>query len=308
MLAIVFPGQGSQSVGMCAQMAEKFPDVKKRFDEASQIVGTDLWNIAQNNPDDFINRTEYTQPILLTACYATFEVFQNICNKKADFFAGHSLGEYTALLAAGAMSFSEAVKLVHIRGKLMQEAVPFGTGAMAAIIGLNNHDVAEVCSNAGNEVFPANFNAPGQVVIGGKREQVENAVKIAKEKGAKRAVLLPVSVPSHTPLIRSAAAQFSLHLDKIDWKPLSAPVIFNVDCEKHSDRYGIEAALGKQLYSPVLWRECITKLADDGVSKAIEIGAGKVLSGLIKRIDPRVNSFSFDNPEQIEALQKFLSQ
>lgn len=306
MLALIFPGQGSQSVGMFKALSEHYPQVLQRFQEASDIIGKDLWNIAQENPDDQLNYTIYTQPILLTASYAAYEILQKELNIHAQFAAGHSLGEYSALCATGAISFAEAVELVHQRGKIMQEAVPFGEGAMAAILGLEDKIVREVCQDIEGEVYPANYNSPGQVVIGGKKAAVEAAIAAAKTAGAKRAVLLPVSVPSHTPLMRSAAAKFSLFLDKIHWQELKIPVVFNVDAKQHKDRYGIQAALGAQLYEPVLWTNCMTTLADAGVTKVVEIGPGKVLSGLAKRIDERLSACNFDSPENLDTLRNFL--
>lgn len=307
MLALIFPGQGSQSVGMMKALSEVYPQVKQRFQEASDLIGKDLWIIAQENPDEQLNHTIYTQPILLTASYAAYEILQQELGIQAQYMAGHSLGEYSALAAAGALSFAEAVELVHQRGNIMQEAVPYGEGAMAAILGLESKIVEEVCSGVeGGGVYPANYNSPEQIVIGGKKAAVEAAIAAAKAAGAKRALLLPVSVPSHTPLMRAAAAKFSLFLDKIHWQAPQIPVVFNVDAKQHKDRYGIQAALGAQLYEPVLWTDCMTVLADAGVSKVIEVGPGKVLSGLAKRIDNRISASNFDNPEQLDTLRSFL--
>lgn len=309
MLALIFPGQGSQSLGMLKALSEQFPQVLQRFQEASDIIGKDLWTIVQENPDDQLNHTIYTQPILLTASYAAYEVLQQELAISPQFLVGHSLGEYSALTVAGALTFAEAVALVHQRGSIMQEAVPFGEGAMAAILGLEDKVVREVCSGIeGGEVYPANYNSPGQVVIGGKKAAVDAAIVAAKAAGAKRAVLLPVSVPSHTPLMRSAAAKFSLFLDQIHWQEPKISVIFNVDAKQHKDRYGIQAALGAQLYEPVLWTDCITALGEAGVNKVIEVGPGKVLSGLAKRIDNRISAGNFDSPDQLEGLRSFLEQ
>lgn len=306
MLAIVFPGQGSQSVGMLKEMNEAFPIVREHFDKASSLINIDLWDIAQNNPEEKINYTQYTQPILFTAGYACYEIFKQEIGVKADYFAGHSLGEYTALAASGALSFEEGVKLVFERGKIMQDAVAFGAGAMAAILGLDNKAVAEICHAVG-DVYPANFNCTGQVVIGGKTAQVDKAIALAKEKGAKRALLLPVSVPSHTPLMKTAAARFGIFLDRIQWKEPTAPIIFNVDAAEHKDKFAIMSALGSQLYKPVLWRDCVVNLAEKGVSEFIEIGAGKVLCGLIKRIDKNLKATHIDSPNSLEEAKKFLA-
>lgn len=308
MLALIFPGQGSQSVGMFKVLSEQYPQVLQRFQEASDIIGKDLWTITQENPNDQLNYTIYTQPILLTASYAAYEILQQEFNIHAQFAAGHSLGEYSALTVTGAISFAEAVELVHQRGKIMQEAVPFGEGAMAAILGLEDKIIREICQDIeGGGVYPANYNSPGQVVIGGKKAAVDAAITAAKSAGAKRAVLLPVSVPSHTPLMRSAAAKFSLFLDKIHWKTPKIPVIFNVDAKQHKERYGIQAALGAQLYEPVLWTNCMHELAEIGVTKVVEIGPGKVLSGLAKRIDERLSACHFDSPDNLETLRNFLA-
>lgn len=308
-LAIIFPGQGSQTVGMMKAMNEAYPIVKQRFQEASEAVGCDLWAIAQENRDDLLNRTEYTQPIMLTASYAAYEILLQETGVKADYMAGHSLGEYTALLAAGAMSFEEAVHLVHMRGKLMQEVTPHGRGAMAAILGLDDHQLNHVIMHLDDgEVWPANYNSPGQIVIGGMIDAVNSAIAACKEAGAKRAVLLPVSVPSHTPLMRPASAKLSLFLDKIHWQELQIPVVFNVDAQFHKERYGIEGALGKQLYEPVRWTACIDALAAAGVSKTIEVGPGKVLTGLVKRINSNIQTASFDAPEQLEGIKAFLTE
>ncbi|SUO97946.1 Malonyl CoA-acyl carrier protein transacylase [Suttonella ornithocola] len=299
-IALIFPGQGSQSVGMMKAFSEQYSLVKERFQEASDIVGYNLWDLTQNNTDNFLNRTEYTQPIILTASIAALEILRKEISFTPNYMAGHSLGEYTALCAAGALSFAEAIHLVHTRGKLMQEAVPHGEGAMAAILGLKNATVSKICGEVEGEVYPANFNAPEQVVIGGRYEAVKNACEVFKEAGAKRALLLPVSVPSHTPLMRPAAAKLGLYLDKVHWKPLNTPVIFNVDTKLHADRYGIEAALGAQLYQPVLWAASILKLVGEGVTACIEVGPGKILTGLNKRIDSNLSTTAFNTPEALE--------
>lgn len=307
-LALLFPGQGSQSVGMMKPLSEAYPIVKQRFQEASDIVGHDLWAISQENTDDLLNRTEYTQPIILTASYAAYEILKEHVALKPDYMAGHSLGEYTALTASGALSFAEAVHLVYMRGQLMQEVTPHGRGAMAAILGLDEHAISQICMNLAGEVWPANYNSPEQIVIGGMIDAVKEAIEACKEQGAKRAILLPVSVPSHTPLMRPAAAKLGLYLDKIHWSEPKVPIIFNVDAQMHQQRYGIEGALGKQLYEPVRWTACIDALALAGVSKAIEIGPGKVLSGLVKRTNDKIKTANFETPEQLENIQSFLAE
>lgn len=307
MLALLFPGQGSQSVGMMKALNDAYPEVKRYFDEASEIVKKDLWHIAQENPDDLINHTAYTQPILLSASYAGYQILNRELNLNAQFMAGHSLGEYSALCASQALNFAEAINLVYHRGTLMQSAVAYGEGAMAAILGLEDKTVIEICEDI-DDVWPANFNAPGQIVIGGKTEAVQEAIKQSKASGAKRAIILPVSVPSHTPLMRRAAAEFSLYLDKIHWHAPKTTVIFNVDAKTHHDRYGIQAALGAQLYEPVQWSASIRHIAEQGVNKAIEIGAGKVLTGLVKRIDKNIQCINFESPEHLETVRKLLEE
>ncbi len=305
-IAILFPGQGSQSVGMMKAFADTYPLVRQRFQQASDLIGIDLWDIAQNDTSARLNSTEFTQPILLTAGVVSYEILKTETGIQPSHMAGHSLGEYTALCAAGAISFEDAVRLVNRRGQLMQEAVPSGQGAMAAILGLSDRDVALVCSEADGEVFPANYNAPGQVVIAGAIAAVKQAMELAKDAGAKRAITLPVSVPSHCPLMRAAAAKLSLYLDKVHWKMPSLTIIYNVDAATRHDIIGIKTALGAQLYQPVRWSQCVQTLAKEGVTQCVEAAPGKVLSGLVKRIDKTLAVTAFDSPETLPAIRDFL--
>ncbi|MDO4642396.1 MAG: ACP S-malonyltransferase [Cardiobacteriaceae bacterium] len=305
-IAFIFPGQGSQSVGMLKDLAEKFPSVTQRFTEASDILHLDLWKITQEDVHNQLDQTAITQPILLTAGIACADVIKETCAITPSYLAGHSLGEYTALCAAGAISFKEAVQLVHIRGKIMQDAVAPGKGSMAAIIGLADEDVIKVCNRVPGKVSAANFNAPGQVVIAGEKSAVEAAIEAAKQAGAKKAISLSVSVPSHCELMRPAAAHFSVDLNKINWHTTHANVIHNVDAQTHESVIGIETALGAQLYRPVLWVECVRALASQGVDLFIEVGPGKVLTGLNKRIDKTLRTIAFDHPDSITAVQQAL--
>lgn len=302
-IALLFPGQGSQSTGMLKALAEQFPQVEKRFSEASEIIKTDLWAICQTENHHLLNATAYTQPILLAGSMACYDVLKAETGISGDFFGGHSLGEYTALSASGAMAFSEAIDLVHTRGQLMQDAVQAGEGAMAAILGLEDEQVAEACEKVGAGVSPANYNSVGQVVIAGKTDAVNQTIEVAKEMGAKRAVLLPVSVPSHCELMRPAAAKLSAYLERIQWKNPSAPIVYNVDGKIRAEINGVGALLGAQLYQPVLWTTCVKNLKEAGADLMIEVGAGKVLTGLIKRIDKTIQALSFEQPSDIETVK-----
>lgn len=304
--AIVFPGQGSQRIGMMKEFADAYPIVNKYFDKASNIVDIDLWQICQEDDNAHLNQTAFTQPIMLTAGYVAYQILKQETGIKPDYMAGHSLGEYTALCAAGAMTFEEAIHLVHRRGELMQRAVPNGGGAMAVIIGLTDKQVADVCASVEGQVAPANFNAPGQVVIAGQKDAVEAAEKAAKEAGAKRAMVLPVSVPSHSVLMKPAAANLSLALEKVNWQKPDCEIIYNVDARTRSNKEGAEAALGAQLYSPVLWTRCVEELAKRGVTKCIECGPGKVLTGLSKRITKELTTVAFDQPAALDSVKALL--
>ena len=284
--AMVFPGQGSQAVGMLKDLAENYPVVKSTFDEASQVLGYDLWTLVQDGPAEELNKTWQTQPALLAASVAIYRVWQSINGPQPEFMAGHSLGEYSALVCAGVIDFKDAIKLVELRGKLMQEAVPSGTGAMFAIIGLDNDSIQKACEQAaqGQIVAPVNFNSPGQVVIAGNKEAVERAGALCKEAGAKRALPLAVSVPSHCALMKPAADKLATTLNNMTFNPPQFAVINNVDVKVESSADNIKAALIAQLYSPVRWTETVEEMAKQGVTLLVEMGPGKVLTGLTKRI------------------------
>ena len=286
-LAFVFPGQGSQSIGMLTQLSIEFPQVKTTFSEASDALSYDLWELVSEGPLEALNQTERTQPAMLAAGVAVWRVWQELTNIQPDYLAGHSLGEYTALVAAESLTFSDAIKLVEMRGQFMQQAVPAGQGAMAAILGLDDDLVKVTCIEAAeNAVVEAvNFNSPGQVVIAGDIEAVKRATVLAKEKGAKRAMLLPVSVPSHCTLMKPAAKQLGIALtDLTIYKPV-IPIIHNANVGQGNDDKAIKHLLTQQLHNPVRWVETIQKLSSLGVTNIIECGPGKVLAGLTKRID-----------------------
>ena len=284
--AMVFPGQGSQAVGMLKDLAENYSVVKSTFDEASQVLGYDLWTLVQEGPAEELNKTWQTQPALLAASVAIYRVWQSINGPQPEFMAGHSLGEYSALVCAGVIDFKDAIKLVELRGKLMQEAVPSGTGAMFAIIGLDNDSIRKACEQAaqGQVVAPVNFNSPGQVVIAGNKEAVERAGALCKEAGAKRALPLAVSVPSHCALMKPAADKLATTLNNMTFNAPQFAVINNVDVKVESSADNIKAALIAQLYSPVRWTETVEEMAKQGVTLLVEMGPGKVLTGLTKRI------------------------
>lgn len=305
-LAFVFPGQGSQSVGMLAELAAAEPQVASTFAEASAALGYDLWKIVAEGPAEELNQTHITQPAMMSAGVAVWRIWQEKGGAAPVVLAGHSLGEYTALVAAGALDFKDAVALVAERGRLMQEAVPAGTGSMAAILGLDDAAVIDVCDKAaqGEVVSAVNFNANGQVVIAGQVAAVERAVVLAKEVGAKRAVVLPVSVPSHCALMKPAADKLAERLAGVTIHAPQIPVINNCDVSKASDADAIRDALVRQLYSPVRWVETIQAMAGEGVDTLVECGPGKVLVGLNKRIVKEMNAVAVYDPAGLEsALQ-----
>lgn len=284
--AFVFPGQGSQTLGMLADLATQYPIVEATFSEASSVLGYDLWQLVQQGPAEELNKTWQTQPALLAASVAIFRVWQQQDGKAPAIMAGHSLGEYSALVCAGVLDFQAAIRLVELRGKLMQEAVPEGTGAMSAIIGLDNAAIAKACEESaqGQVVSPVNFNSPGQVVIAGNKEAVERAGAACKAAGAKRALPLPVSVPSHCALMKPAADKLAIALQEITFSAPQVPVVNNVDVRTETDPEAIRSALVRQLYSPVRWTESVEFMAAQGVTLLLEVGPGKVLTGLTKRI------------------------
>jgi [acyl-carrier-protein] S-malonyltransferase len=301
-LAFVFPGQGSQAVGMLSALAEQFSEVEATYAEASEVLGYSLWDLVQNGPDTELNQTHITQPAMLSAGVAAWRCWQAQGGATPELMAGHSLGEYSALVCSGALGFADAVALVAERGRLMQQAVPAGTGAMAAIIGLDDQAVIDVCASAaGDDVLSAvNFNAPGQVVIAGNAAAVERAVPAAKAAGAKRAIVLPVSVPSHCALMQPAADQLAQTLANITIQTPNIPVINNVSVAQEQDADAIRAALVAQLHSPVRWVETIQSMAADGVDTLVECGPGKVLVGLNKRIIKGMTSFPVFDPAGLE--------
>ncbi len=300
-LAMVFPGQGSQSIGMLADLAAKHPQVGETFDEASAVLQYDLWKLVQEGPEAELNQTDRTQPAMLAAGVSVWRVWQASSGAAPSVMAGHSLGEYTALVCAGALDFADAVALVAERGRCMQDAVPPGVGAMAALLGLDDETVAAVCMRAvdGEVVEPVNFNSPGQVVIAGNTTAVERAIALAKEAGAKRAVTLPVSVPSHCALMKPAAEKFAQRLAQTHISQPAIPVVQNVDAVLHDQPEMIRDNLGKQLYSPVQWVSSVHAMHAHGVTRMLEAGPGKVLAGLCKRIDKRIASASVYDPDTL---------
>ncbi|AVN33241.1 ACP S-malonyltransferase [Serratia marcescens] len=301
--AFVFPGQGSQTVGMLAELAAQFPIVEETFGEASSALGYDLWQLVQQGPAEELNKTWQTQPALLAASVAIFRVWQQQGGKAPALMAGHSLGEYSALVCAGVLDFKAAIRLVELRGKLMQEAVPEGTGAMYAIIGLDNDAIAKACEESaqGQVVSPVNFNSPGQVVIAGNKEAVERAGVACKAAGAKRALPLPVSVPSHCALMKPAADKLAVALQDITFKAPQVPVVNNVDVRTENDPEAIRSALVRQLYSPVRWTESVEFIAAQGVTSLLEVGPGKVLTGLTKRIVDTLTAAAVNDTASLSA-------
>lgn len=296
--AMVFPGQGSQSLGMLSALAAESQLVEQTFAEASEALGYDLWALVQNGPDEELNKTWQTQPALLAASVAIFRVWKEKKGPMPAIMAGHSLGEYSALVCAGVIDFKAAIKLVELRGKLMQEAVPAGTGAMYAIIGLDNESIEKACEKSaqGQVVSPVNFNSPGQVVIAGEKDAVERAGVACKEAGAKRALPLSVSVPSHCALMKPAAEKLALALQEIEFNEPSFPVINNVDVKIEQSAENIRDALVRQLYNPVRWTETVELISGQGVELLVEVGPGKVLTGLTKRIVSNLTAFAANDP------------
>lgn len=290
--AFIFPGQGSQSVGMLADLGATYPIVKQTFEEASEILNYDLWKLSQQGPEETLNQTDKTQPALLAAGVAVWRVWQLQDGTVPIFMAGHSFGEYSALVCAGALQFTDAVSLAQDRGRFMQTAVPDGEGTMAAILGLDNAKVIEICEQAAEEqiVSAVNFNAPGQIVIAGHTAAVERATRLAKSTGAKRAILLPVSVPAHCSLMLPAAERMAERLANVTIIPPGIPVIHNVDVTTKSEPAEIRIALTAQLYNPVRWVETIEDMVAKGITSLFECGPGKVLTGLNKRIARQITS------------------
>lgn len=302
-IAFVFPGQGSQSLGMLAELAAAHPEARAAFDEASAGAGVDLWALSQQGPEEQLNQTEFTQPALLAAGVAAWRAWVARGGARPAVLAGHSLGEYAALVAAGALSLADGARLVRERGRLMQQAVPAGTGAMAAVLGAEDAVVAEVCAAASGDevVVPANYNSPGQVVIGGHAAAVDRAIAELAARGVRKAVRLAVSVPSHTPLMREAANRLSEVMAGLAWSAPALPVVQNVDGEVRDGVHAIRDALVRQLYLPVRWTACVQALAARGVVRVAECGPGKVLAGLVKRIDKSLDARAIGIPADFDA-------
>ena len=292
-IAFVFPGQGSQQVGMMEAFADD-SIVRATFAEASETLGDDLWQLAQQGPAETLNLTRNTQPLMLAAGVAVWRAWQAAGGPMPSYLAGHSLGEYTALVASGAIAFRDAVPLVRFRAEAMQEAVAPGVGAMDAVIGADEASIADACREAaqGEVVEPVNFNAPGQIVIAGNKAAVERAMRAAKARGAKRALLLPVSAPFHSSLLAPAAERLALRLAQVDIAAPAIPVLHNVDVATHSAPDEIRTALARQAASPVRWTETVHWLGAHGVTAVVECGPGKVLAGLTRRIDDRLQAFA----------------
>ena len=302
-LGFVFPGQGSQKVGMLADLASGFALIEETFSEASAALGIDLWQIVQLDAQQELNRTDITQPALLAASVAIWRVWQSLDGPRAAILAVHSLGEYSALVCSGVLPFADAVQLVHQRGRFMQSAVSTDAGKMAAIVGLDDEKIALLCQQAseGQVVSPANFNSPGQTVIAGDADAVERAMVLCKEAGAKRALPLNVSVPSHCALMKPAAEKLQAELDKVDFVQGQIPVLQNVDAQASADPEVIKKNLIKQLYAPVLWVDSIKDMRESGIERIIECGPGKVLSGLIRRIESDIVCCAVDESASLKS-------
>lgn len=309
-IAFIFPGQGSQSVGMLAELAQHHAIVQRTFEEASDGLGVDLWSLSQQGPEAQLNQTEFTQPALLAAGIAVWRIWRERGGMLPDLLAGHSLGEYSALVAAGVLPLHDAARLVQQRGRLMQAASPEGVGAMAAVLGTEDALVVEVCTAvAGQDVLaPANYNSPGQIVIGGHAAAVDRAIAELAARGVRKAIKLAVSVPSHTPLMREAANRLSEVMGQLNWNAPSIPIVQNVDAEVHGSVAAIRDALVRQLYLPVRWTDCVQALAREGASRLAECGPGKVLSGLVKRIDKSLDARSLGNPGDLDATLEAWAQ
>jgi [acyl-carrier-protein] S-malonyltransferase len=308
-IAFVFPGQGSQAVGMMKGF-DDHPVVHETFDEASQVLGQDLWSLVTQGPQEDLDLTVNTQPVMLTAGVAVWRAWQAAGGAAPEILAGHSLGEYTALVAANALAFRDAVPLVRFRAQAMQEAVPPGDGAMAAILGADDDTVLAACRKAaeGHVVEPVNYNAPGQLVIAGERAAVERAMLAAKELGARRAVMLPVSAPFHSSLLKPAAEKLAQRLAQVPFKSPSIPVLHNVDVAQHATADEIRTALAAQAASPVRWTQTIAAFAAQGVTHVVECGPGKVLANLVKRIDDKLEAFALTSGSMLDDTRSQLAE
>ncbi len=302
-LAFVFPGQGSQSIGMLAGLSDRHPSVRDAFAEASEGAGIDLWALSQGGPEEKLNRTEYTQPALLAAGVAVWRAWQAAGGATPAMLAGHSLGEYAALVAADVLTVHDAAHLVRLRGQRMQEAAPAGVGGMAAVIGADDALVQQACIDASDSqvVVCANYNSPGQIVIGGHAAAVDRALALLAERGVRKTVKLEVSVPSHTPLMREAANRLAEAMDGIAWHAPTLPVVQNVDGAVHDGVDAIRDALVRQLYLPVQWTGCVQALVARGITRIAECGPGKVLTGLAKRIDKTLDARALGGPDDFQS-------
>ncbi|SDK15674.1 ACP S-malonyltransferase [Microbulbifer yueqingensis] len=300
-LAFVFPGQGSQQIGMLAEAAAEFPEIRSTFSEASDVLGYDLWELCQRGEQADINLTERTQPLLLTSSVALYRAWCARGGARPALMAGHSLGEWSALVCSGTLAFVDAVRLVRERGRLMQEAVPAGEGAMAAVIGLDDAAVEKACSEAAEDevVAAVNYNSPGQVVIAGSKAAVDRAIENCKAAGAKRAMPLPVSAPFHTELMRPAAEKLAPQIEQAEFHVPEIPVIHNVHARRELDPVAIKALMVEQIYSPVRWTACVQEMSRDGIDQLVECGPGKVLAGLAKRIDRSLSCHNIETPAQL---------
>ena len=302
-LAFVFPGQGSQAVGMLAELAGEHPQIGETFAEAADALGYDLWQLCQNGPEAELNRTDRTQPAILAASIALWRVWAANSAVRPGFVAGHSLGEYSAAVAAEVIGFADALRLVERRGQLMQQAVPAGEGAMAAILGLADEQIIQLCAEAaqGEVVSAVNFNAPGQVVVAGQAAAVQRAIEACKAAGAKRAIELPVSVPSHCALMKPAAEQLARDFEQLSWQSPQITLVQNVSARPAADLDTLRSQLVEQLYNPVRWVESIEYIAAQGVTDLVECGPGKVLSGLNKRCAKGVATHNLDSAAGLAA-------
>jgi len=308
--ACVFPGQGSQSVGMMAELAENFPVVTELFARASEVLGYDLWQVVQQGPAEELNKTEVTQPAMLVSGVATYEILKDKLGQAPLIMAGHSLGEYAALVCAGSLVFEDAVKLVAERGRLMQQAVPEGVGAMAAIIGMDDAAIKDICKTASDDNFAVqavNFNSPGQVVIAGNIQAVETAMAMARDAGAKRALKLPVSVPSHSALMADAAKLLQAYLKDVKLSKPGIPVIQNVAAKAYDKAADIRKNLVRQLHNPVLWVDSVNNLLAEGVEATVECGPGKVLVSLNKRISKDVPHYTVNDVASLNTVLEELA-
>jgi len=303
-LAFVFPGQGSQSVGMLAPLADEYSSIQQLFSRASDVLGYDLWALAQSGPQEQLNLTEQTQPLLLTSSVAIWQVWQSLGGSVPALMAGHSLGEYSALVCSGVIDFDAAVSLVRDRGKFMQQAVPQGVGAMSAVLGLDDEVIVSICQDVsvdGNVVEAVNFNSPGQVVVAGSADAVSKAADLLKEAGAKRVALLPVSAPFHTSLMKPAAEQLAVAIAKVEFHAPTIPIVHNVHASIESDPGKIRQLMVEQTASPVRWTQSIEFMVARGVERVVECGPGKVLSGLCRRIHKPLSASAIETPDALQA-------